>query len=252
MSELADIFADSGMRERFARFYRYAQVGGCVSSVTHDVNNYLGAILAYAELLSLESGQTDESRRMLEEIMTAVRRSSRLISGLTDIARRERPDLRVVSPRDVLESVLALRQYDLKMARIDAKTSCQDGLPQISVDLPKLQQSLLYLLSNAIEAVEGEKDRRIKLSVSAGKESVEFCFWNAGGPVPETVRARLFEPFFTTRGGGHLGLGLWTARHNLRAFRGDVTYDPARGFSARVPQESGAGPLETKDGTTGA
>ncbi len=66
------------------------------------------------------------------------------------------------------------------------------------------------------------------------------------------MRARLFEPFFTTRGGGHLGLGLWTARHNLRAFRGDVTYDPARGFSAVVPQESGAGPLGTENSTTGA
>ncbi|HNV21439.1 MAG TPA: HAMP domain-containing sensor histidine kinase [Candidatus Hydrogenedentes bacterium] len=252
MSELADIFADSDMRERFARFYRYAQVGRCVSSVTHDVNNYLGAILAYAELLSLESGQTDESRRMLEEIMTAVRRSSRLVSSLTDIARRERPDLRVVSPRDLLESVLDLRRYDLKMVRVDLETIYQEDLPQISVDLPKLQQALIYLLSNAIEAVEGEKDRRIKVSVSAGTATVEFCFWNAGGAIPEAVRARLFEPFFTTRGGGHLGLGLWTARHNLRAFRGDVTYDPARGFSAVVPQESGAGPLGTENSTTGA
>ncbi len=238
MPDPADIFSDSGMRERFARFFRYAQVGRCVNSVTHDVNNYLGAILAYAELVALEGDQTEESQRMLAEIKVAVQRASHLVSSLTDIARRERPDVRVVAPRDILDRVLELRRYDLQVAYIELEVTGGEELPQISVELPRLQQSLIYLLSNAIEAVEGKEDRRIKLSVSAGEATVEFGFWNAGGAIPEELRARLFEPFFTTRGGVHLGLGLWAARHNLRALQGDVSYDPVLGFTAVVPQEA--------------
>lgn len=232
----AALFADESSREKFALLYRYSQVGHCVSSVTHDVNNFLGAILAYAELAGLEGNQTPESRRMLQEIMTAVRRSSRLINNLTTIARRERPDIRVVQPREVMEDVLDLRRYDLKVAHVSLETDYQDALPEISVDLPKLEQAIIYVLSNAIEALEEGEKRLLKVSVLAGNGNVEFRFWNSGGAVREDIRSRMFEPFFTTKGGDHFGLGLWAARNNLRPQNGDVVYDPSCGFSIVVPR----------------
>ena len=74
MPEDRGLFADDETREKLARLYRYAQVGHCVSSVTHDVNNFLGAVLAYAELVGLEKNQTPEALRMLGEVMSAVRK----------------------------------------------------------------------------------------------------------------------------------------------------------------------------------
>ncbi|MCH7892107.1 MAG: bacillithiol biosynthesis cysteine-adding enzyme BshC, partial [Gemmatimonadetes bacterium] len=82
--------------------FKYGQVGRCVNSVTHDVNNYLGAILAYAELVSLDPGTSEDSKRMLSDIVEAVRKSSGLMSTLTSIARPEKP---VTSMVDVVKLV---------------------------------------------------------------------------------------------------------------------------------------------------
>lgn len=236
-SEITGLSVDEEMRDKLARLYRYAQVGHCVTSVTHDVNNFLGAIMAYAELVKLEENQSPEAERMLAEIMEAVRRSSRLISSLTDIARRERPDIRVVSPREVVEAVLDLRRYDFKVALVQIETEFQEQLPEISVDLSKLQQAFIYLLSNAIEALDAARDRRFKLSVLADSDCVQFRFWNSGAEIEETVQDRMFEPFFTTKSGDHLGLGLWVARTNLRLHNGDVRYVPGTGFVVLLPRE---------------
>jgi signal transduction histidine kinase len=235
--EITGLAVDQEMRDRLARLYRYAQVGHCVSSVTHDVNNFLGAIMAYAELVKLEENQSPEAERMLAEIMEAVRRSTRLISTLTDIARRERPDIRVVSPRDVVEGVLDLRRYDFRVALVEVETDFQEELPEVSVDLPKLQQAFIYLLSNAIEALEAYRDRRFKISVLADGDGVQFRFWNSGAEIEEGVQGRMFEPFFSTKGGDHLGLGLWAARDNLRLHNGDVRYEPGTGFVVLLPRE---------------
>jgi two-component system C4-dicarboxylate transport sensor histidine kinase DctB len=236
--EPAQSFEDQESRAKLARLYRYAQVGHCVSSVTHDINNFLGAILAYAELVGLEGNQTPEARRMLGEIMTAVRKSTRLVSSLTDIARRERPDVRVVSPEQVLESVLELRRYDLKVGRIELETQCPQTLPEISMDLPKLEQALIYVLSNAIEALEGCQDRRLKVSLADNDGNVAIRIWNSGETIADDIREQVFEPLFTTKAGDHLGLGLWVARNNLREYGGDLTYDPDSGFTLIVPREA--------------
>lgn len=232
------LLTDDEMGHKLARLYRYAQVGHCVSSVTHDVNNFLGAIMAYAELVKMEENQSPEAERMLAEIMEAVRRSTRLICSLTDIARRERPDIRDVSPRDVVEAILDLRRYDFKVAHVEIETDYQEGLPEISVDVPKLQQAFIYLLSNAIEATEEARDRRFKVSVLADSDGVQFRFWNSGGEIDEAIRGRMFEPFFTTKSEDHLGLGLWVARNNLRLHNGDVRYEPDTGFVAWLPRET--------------
>ncbi|MFO7975352.1 MAG: HAMP domain-containing sensor histidine kinase [Candidatus Hydrogenedentota bacterium] len=237
MPEREELSFDDQMRDKLARLYRYAQVGHCVSSVTHDVNNFLGAILAYAELVKMEENLTPESQRMLAEIMEAVQKSTRLISSLTDIARRERPDIRVVSPREVVEAALDLRRYDLKVAHIEIETDFGNNLWEITVDLPKLQQAFIYLLSNAVEALEEARDRRLKVSVLADDDWVQFGFWNSGREIDEAVCRRMFEPFFTTKGDDHLGLGLWAARSNLRLHNGDVRYERDDGFLVVLPRE---------------
>lgn len=241
---MQDVQPDFSTQEgclRLARLYRYAQVGGCVSSVTHDVNNLLGAILAYTELIGLEGGLSSEANRMLGEIMEAVRRASVLVNNLTDIARRERPDTRIVQPAQLFERVLSLRRYDLKVARVDVSADFDESLPSIAVDLPKIEQALIYVLTNAIEGLEQEADKRIRLGVDAPNGRVEFSIWNAGPAIETDEQVRIFEPFYTTKGGDHLGLGLWIARNAAQANGGDIFYEPARGFVLSLPRKSPSG-----------
>lgn len=240
--------ADTGsndFRERVTLSHRYGQVGRCVSSVTHDVNNFLGAIMAYAELIGLDETLSADAQGMVEEIVGAVRKSSSLINNLTDVARRDRPDVRIVDPGAVVERALDLQRYDLKTAHIDVQSTSAPDLPPIPVDLPRLQRAIMALILNAKEAVEGKDVREIRVTsgpVEAETENaegnglLEVAIWNSGPPIAEDLRERVFEPFFTTKGEDHLGLGLSAARATLHLHDGELTYCPERGFVARMPK----------------
>lgn len=217
--------------------YRFGEVGRCVNSVTHDVNNALGAILAYAELAGMEAGQTAETHRMLGEIIAQTRRSSELLSNLTDIARPRRRDVRDVAPGDLMRRALALRKHDFSTARVKVEESLPDDLPVVRVDLPAVQRAIIFLIVNAVEAVQDEEQRLVRCGAVASGEHVVFHFWNSGPVISEADTARIYEPFFTTKGPERLGLGLYAAREAARMHGGDLTYDPATGFQLSVSIE---------------
>jgi len=230
--------SDAVIRERVARLFRYAQIGQCVNSVTHDVNNYLGAIMAYAELVGLEASISNESRRMLGEIVNAVRRSSTLVGNLTDVARKERPDVRIMLPDQLVERVLDLRRYDIKVINAQIDTCYEEGISSIAIDLPKMEQALIYLVANAIEAVEGCETRRIRLAIHSTEDAVVITFWNSGPTVQEAHRETIFDRFFTTKDGLHLGLGLPISREVAQYHGGTLTYDPETGFVMTIPKRN--------------
>lgn len=237
VGEIVDIQSDEG-REKITHTFRYAEIGRCVSSVTHDVNNLLGAIMAYAELVGLDSGVSVESRRMLGEIIGAVRKASGLIGNLTDISRKARSDVRIVDPANLVDRVLDLRRYDMKVARIAVATDYEAALPALAVELPQLQQALGYLVCNAIEALEPEKARRLDIKIGNSGDAIVIAVANSGPRVAESEREHIFEPFYTTKGPTHLGLGLTVARAVIERHDGDLTYDSEQGFVLRLPKVS--------------
>jgi len=218
--------------------FRYGVVGQCVSSVAHDVNNTLGAILAYADLMSVEQGLTEEMRDLPSRIVEAVRQCSSLVNTLATIARKEKPDASVVQLTDLVQQVIALTQYDFKVARIPIQTSFAKRVPSAVVDLPKLELALIMLLANAREALEGQVDARVSVTVRTCDNAAEIAVWNSGPPVPEADGERIFEPLYSTKAGAHVGLGLTCARETARLHGGDLSYDVDRGFVLRLPKDT--------------
>jgi len=231
------------VRDRLIRLFRYGQVGRCVSSVTHDINNLLGAIQAYAELVEMDEALSSESRRMLGQAGEAARNCGALIRSLTAVARKERPDVDFVDLAPLVDAAVALKQYDLQMARVHVERVADDEIPLLAADRPHLAMATIYLLMNALEAVEGTDDRRVAVRVRNGDGAARIEVWDSGPPVPEGDRERIFEPFYTTKHGEHVGLGLTIARETARRHRGDVTYDPAQGFVLRLPHDTGLSPM---------
>jgi signal transduction histidine kinase len=225
-------------RDRSAHIYRFAQIGRCVSSVTHDVNNYLGAIMAYAELVAMDGSLSQESRRMLDEVIGAVRKSSTLVNNLTDVARKERPDVRIVDPENLIERVLDLRRYDMKVGHLTLVTEYAPDLVNITVDLPKMQLAFMYLISNAIEALEEEKTKRLEIRVTMEDGALSFFFRDSAPAIPADLCDRIFAPYFTTKGADHLGLGLMLARATVEDHDGQLDYSPKHGFVVRIPIEN--------------
>lgn len=222
-------------RERLLRLFRHAQVGLTVSSVTHDVNNYLGAIMAYAELASMDANISPDSARMLNQVNDAVRKAATLVNTLTDVARKERRDVRIMEPSHLVERTLDLRRYDLRVSNIAHETQYEPGLPALALHLPRMQLALIYLITNAIEALEGQERRTLKISARRDGEGVAIAVKDSAPPIDSDVCACMFEAFFTTKGDDHLGLGLTAARALLEEHGGSLEYSEVEGFVCRLP-----------------
>jgi len=234
MDDRIDLNSDDA-RERLLRVFRHAQVGRSVSSVTHDVNNYLGAIMAYAELAGMDPGIGPDTARMLGEVCNAVRKSSVLVASLTDVARKEKPDVRIMDPAQLAERVLDLRRYDLRVASVALDTRYDEKLPLLTINLPRLQLALMYLVSNAIEALDGQERKKLSVSIRKTDAGVEIALKDSAGAIEEETRATMFEPFYTTKPLDHLGLGLPIARATVEDHGGSLVYAPETGFTISLP-----------------
>ena len=234
MSGPIDLNSDDA-RARLTRLFRHAQVGRSVSSVTHDLNNYLGAIMAYAELAGMDKGISADTARMLGEVVTAVKKSSGLVAGLTDVARKEKPDVRIMDPAQLIERVLDLRRYDLRVANVTLTTDYAPNLPLLSINLPRLQLALMCLVSNAIEAMDGTERKKLSVNADKSDDGVSIALKDSGAPIPEELSEQIFTPFYTTRGVDHLGLGLSVARATVEDHGGTLEYDPGNGFVIALP-----------------
>jgi two-component system C4-dicarboxylate transport sensor histidine kinase DctB len=234
MDGYLDVQSEDG-RARLLSLFRYSQVGRCVNSVTHDINNLLGAILAYADLIEVSRDLPPDTRRMVSQIIGAVQKSTAIMGGLTMVARKERPDVSMIDLAQSIDQVLNVKRYDFKVERVALETVLEPNLPSLVVDLPRFEMALIYLLGNALEAVEGVKERRVRVSARSLGDQAEIALWNSGPLVPEESREAIFEPFYTTKGGDHMGLGLTLARDAARYHSGDLVYDVDRGFVLRIP-----------------
>jgi signal transduction histidine kinase len=223
--------------ERLHKLFRYSQVGRCVNSVTHDVNNFLGIVLNYAELIDMDSDLSPEAQRMVGEIVEGVRKCSNLLGIMTSIARKERPNLSIVNPSKLVSDILDLRRYDIRVNQIQLSEELTYQTT-VALDLPKVELALVYLISNAIEAIGESKDRRMKIKTLDAGDAVELVVWNSGPVVPPEQRDALFKPFFTTKSEEHMGLGLAVSESIAHYHGGQLTYDPDRGFLLRLPKES--------------
>ncbi|MBW7865307.1 MAG: HAMP domain-containing histidine kinase [Candidatus Hydrogenedens sp.] len=216
---------------------RQALAGRCVSGVSHDLNNHLGAVLAFAELLLLEGDLSPEARELVESQIEAVSRGIRLVANLTKVARPRRAQNDMTDLRAVTENALALREYAQRSQKIALDWRHEDGLPNLCGDAPQLQVALVCLLLNAEEALEGEApgNRRIRVRLAPDGEALRLSVWNSGPVIPAEAREAVFAPFTTAKDGHHAGCGLALARHIAESHGGTLAYTPEEGFVLLLP-----------------
>jgi two-component system C4-dicarboxylate transport sensor histidine kinase DctB len=224
---------------RLSLLFRQAMVGRCVNGVTHDVNNYLGAVLAYAELIGYEENLADESRRMLSEIVEGIKRSSDLLGTLTGIARKDRQRISICQVEDMLRHNLQLQQYTNRLAQIQIEQQFHTEPQPIKANASQLELAFLCLLHNAMEAVEEAPRRLIRLCTDYTDSHCTVEFWDSGPGLAGQAEDTLFQPYFTSKNTGHLGLGLPFASGVIKAHGGTLKYERGRGFVVTLPFESG-------------
>jgi PAS domain S-box-containing protein len=242
---------DLSDQERLSRELLQAQkmeaIGVLVSGVAHELNNPLAAIIAFSQLLRSDDRLPDDMKHDAGLLVQEADRTRRIVANLLDFARARPPERQPTSVAVLVQSVLELQSYALNTSKIQVKVEIPESLPLVDLDRAQLQQVLLNLTINAIQALRG-CDRKapghlwvtaamVKVRSLAGANRGEKPVDDAGrvritirddGPgVPESARPRLFDPFFTTKQPGEgTGLGLSVSFGIVASHRGMLWYEP--------------------------
>ncbi|MBI3268645.1 MAG: PAS domain-containing protein [Planctomycetes bacterium] len=251
---IQDITDRKEMEASLVQAGKMVAVGELASGIAHEIANPLAAIGASAELLreilsspSLrERPELEALPRHLEKIERQVFRCKEIIQTLLAFARRGGPEtvLAPVELNHVVEDALRLVEESARARSKAIVRELAPGLPRVEADAQQLQQVLLNLLSNALDAIEGEGHIRVRTRRAEGR--VELCVADDGCGIPAAHLPRLFDPFFTTKPPGKgTGLGLYLCQRIVARLGGtiDCESEPGRGttFTVALPARSAAG-----------
>ena len=198
----------------FAHVTRVMTMGELTASIAHEVNQPLGAIVtsaaAGARWLATKPPQMDKARRALERIANDGKRAAEVIRRIRALMMRRAPRKEWLDINETILEVIALAQYQLRRSAILLETRLGHRLPLVCGDRVQLQQVLLNLIVNAIEAMSGIKERPRELTIvsaSDGPDTVSVEVRDSGTGLDPEHAYHVFEPFYTTKAEG-LGIGL--------------------------------------------
>ncbi len=226
---------------RLIRSERLAAVGKIAAQITHEVRNPLSSIGLNAELLEEELGKAgtnhEEAQVLVRAIIQEVDRLTQITEQYLRLTRLPRPRLEREDANGLVSSLLAFLKEELAGRSIQVETQLGSDLPLILGDENQLRQALLNLLRNSTEAM-GEGGQ-LTVSTAATTSHVTIAIRDTGEGIDPAHRAKIFEPFFSTKKGG-TGLGLALTQQIIIEHGGaiDVESDPGKGtrFTVRLPR----------------
>ena len=217
------------------------------SSIAHEVNQPLAAVVTNADAslrwLAADPPNIDEAQECARRIVRDGQRAADVIARIRTLAKRSPPIKAPVDLNDAIQEVLAMINAETRQQQVEVRTEFA-GLPQVSADRVQLQQVLLNLTMNALDAMKGITARRRELLIrSHAESSAEVCVavQDTGIGLDPQGMERLFQVFYTTKPSG-MGLGLAISRTIIEAHGGRLwpTANPTCGatFHFSLPSSS--------------
>jgi two-component system NtrC family sensor kinase len=208
---LRDVTEERLMQERLLQSEKMVSVGQLVSGVAHELNNPLTGIMGFSQLL-LARELDERTESDVKTIYGEAERAAKIVQNLLSFARRRRADKEPANLNTLVERVLELRSYDLRMKSIELVLELDPKLPETMVDPDQIQQVFFNVIVNAEQAMlaaNGEAGGMLTVRSWREKDMLRLSLQDDGpGMEPETLR-RIFDPFFTTKQAGEgTGLGL--------------------------------------------
>ena len=215
-------------RQALAHANRITTMGQLTASIAHEVNQPIAAVVTNAQAalrwLNMQPSDPEEVRQALDRIVKAGRRAGDVISRMRALVRKAPPRKDQLDINDTIREVIALTGSELRRTGTSLQTQLADGLPLVPGDRIQLQQVMLNLILNAVEAMSGSDEGSRELLISTeedGANGVRIAVRDWGpGLKPESLD-RLFDAFYTTKPDG-MGMGLSICRSIIEAHGGRV------------------------------
>jgi C4-dicarboxylate-specific signal transduction histidine kinase len=215
-----------------AHVSRVSMMGQLASALAHEINQPLGAILRNAEaaeiFLKSDNPDLEEIRAIVADIRADDQRAGRVIERMRALLkRRDLGETQLLDVSELVNNVASLARPDAASRRVKLEVDVPADLPLVRGDRVHLQQVLLNLILNGMDALQGDsrEDRRVTVSACAdGAQAVEVAVSDTGVGIAADKLANIFEPFYTTKSNG-LGMGLPISRTIIEAHGGRLWAD---------------------------
>jgi signal transduction histidine kinase len=235
-------------REEIQRLYRtqmsraehLATLGELAAGLAHEIRNPLAGIAGVIDIIGRDLPETSPGREVLAEVKDEILHIKRILSDLLDYARPKMPDVQAADLNATADRAVALARQQVLSRPIQIEIAQCHGLPLVEHDSKQIQQVLLNLLLNAIQALDDKG--KIQVEVAAGEDCAIVRVSDTGKGISPEALANIFRPFFTTKGQG-TGLGLSLARRIVEGHDGKIEVASTLGrgtqFTLRLPLRKG-------------
>jgi C4-dicarboxylate-specific signal transduction histidine kinase len=227
--------AEEALRQaqaELAHVSRVMTLGELTASISHEVNQPLAAIATNGQvclrLLALETPRPEEMRAVVERIVKDANRASEVIQRIRALAKRTEPQMLSLDINDVIREAILLVQREVLSHGVSLRTELASGLPAVLGDRVQLQQVIINLLINGVEAMAPITDRPREILIRSQQHEageVLVAVLDSGVGIDSETAEKLFSAFFTTKPSG-MGMGLSISRSIIRAHGGRLWVSP--------------------------
>lgn len=224
-------FERRALQSRLEHVSRLSLLGEMAAGISHEINQPLTAIANYSEAAHrfFEHGSKDAGtlRSACDGIAEQVQRAADVIANLREFVRKKKIEKNRLDLKKLVDGVMVLIHADAAHEGVVVETDFADDLPHISGNAVQLQQVLLNLTRNAVDAMRGTRRRRKELKIATRPSAggmVEIRVSDRGPGVAASLEEAIFHPFFTTKAEG-LGVGLAISRSIVDAHAGELRYE---------------------------
>jgi len=221
-----------------------------IAGVAHEINNPLNNISMIAETYEdmYEKLSPEQRMEFMGKVESETVRIKGIVKNLLDFAKPKEPERISADINEVVNKTLKLVQNMLNVSDIEVGLNLAEELPLVYVDVPQIQQVFVNLITNAIQAMpDGGK---LNISTRLGKEpdTIETGFLDSGKGIPQEFLAHVFDPFFSTKEEGGMGLGLWVSYGIVKSQGGNILVESKVGtgtiFTVQLPVYKEKGEIE--------
>lgn len=223
------------LQEELVQAGKLAALGQLSAGIAHEINQPLSAIGHYSHngLRLMKSGRLEETEKNLNQISNLTKRATTIITRLKSLARKQQDNLVMVDLRLVVDNVLSMLEGDEVRKLTSIEVTFDQDRNLVNADPVQLEQVVLNLVTNALDAITEQPDKRITINCRHNRDRFEIHVRDNGPGINRELREQIFEPFFTTkRRGQSLGLGLAISYNIIKNFGGKLTINDTSGSGA--------------------
>lgn len=200
---------------------KLSSLGRMAAGIAHEINNPLAGILLYSSSMIKKVPDKGPLKEGLEVIINETKRCKTIIQDLLDFSRAGEPDITLSNINDIIEKALNMLSNEFYLHRIDIEKDLSEGIGDIELDGKQIQQVLVNLLLNAVQAIGEKGVIRISSDVDINMECIRLKIADTGCGIEEDQISKVFEPFFSTKSNG-TGLGLSVSYGIVQKHKGSI------------------------------